>query len=286
MNRQLNILVTNDDGIDAKGLKALVELLQPYGRLTIVAPKYHQSGMSMAVSMGYRQIAIKKVSESDNQRWYYLDGTPASCVKYGIDNVFIPEGIKPDVVVSGINHGNNAATATIYSATIGAAMEGAVNRVLSIGVSLDNFSFDADFSVVKRLFPAIFEQLIDNQQNKYGTYYNVNFPDLPAEQIKGVRMTHQGRVHWEREYRPFDAGIYDRLGITKKQFGILYTPEVEEGEELFMMAGDYTVDSDNVPGSDYLTMREGYITITPQSIEVTDTAELDRLRAAGFDKDF
>ncbi len=118
----MKILITNDDGIHAKGLAALVDVLKHYGELTIVAPKHAQSGMSMAVTMGYKPIAVKHLAERiPGQDWWYLDGTPASCIKYGIDNVLFPE--RPDLVVSGVNHGSNAATASIYSGTIGAAME-------------------------------------------------------------------------------------------------------------------------------------------------------------------
>ena len=107
----MKILVTNDDGFEAKGISELVEILRPYGDLTVVAPKKPQSGMSMAVSMGLRPIAVRKLSEKPGERWWYLDGTPASCIKYGIDNIFWPE--RPDLVVSGINHGSNAATAAL-----------------------------------------------------------------------------------------------------------------------------------------------------------------------------
>ena len=132
----MKILITNDDGFDAGGIKALIRTLKPYGELTIVAPKSAQSGMAMAVTMGHKPIAVKHMYTLPGEDWWYLDGTPASCVKYGIDNVMFPT--KPDVVVSGINHGSNAATASIYSGTVGAAMEGAVNGIPGIGVSLDS----------------------------------------------------------------------------------------------------------------------------------------------------
>ena len=133
----MKILITNDDGYDAKGLLTLVSVLRRYGDLTVVAPKCPQSGMSMAVTMGYKPIAVKHMDSKPGEDWWYLDGTPASCIKFGIDNVLFPE--RPDLVVSGVNHGSNAATASIYSGTIGAAMEGAVNGIPAIGVSLDTF---------------------------------------------------------------------------------------------------------------------------------------------------
>lgn len=147
MSEVLNILLTNDDGYRAAGIHVLAEIMCQFGSVTAVAPKFHQSGMSMAVSMGGKAIAYKELPSEDGARWSYLDATPASCVKYGLDEVFWPG--KPDVVVCGINHGSNAATAANYSGTLGAAEEAALNGILGVGVSLDTMSPDADFSVVK-----------------------------------------------------------------------------------------------------------------------------------------
>ena len=108
----MKILVTNDDGYRAKGIKALVEILRPYGEILVVAPKYVQSGTAMGVTMGYKPIAVKKLSEAPGESWYYLDGTPASCVKFGVGDL-CPEDCPPDVIVSGINHGGNYATAAL-----------------------------------------------------------------------------------------------------------------------------------------------------------------------------
>ena len=173
----MKILVTNDDGYMSKGLLSLVEILAAYGRITVVAPKKPQSGMSMAVSMGLRPIAVRELGEREGARWWYLDGTPASCIKFGIDNIFHPQ--VPDLVVSGINHGSNAATAALYSGTLGAAMEGAVNGIPSIGVSLDTFKSDADFSAVRRLLPGILDKLLDVAKPRSGMFYNINFPYIP-----------------------------------------------------------------------------------------------------------
>ena len=204
----MKILITNDDGYDAKGLLTLVSVLRRYGDLTVVAPKCPQSGMSMAVTMGYKPIAVKHMDSKPGEDWWYLDGTPASCIKFGIDNVLFPE--RPDLVVSGVNHGSNAATASIYSGTIGAAMEGAVNGIPAIGVSLDTFSPDADFSCVEALLPRILDTLLENRELRYGRFYNINFPNRPAERIHGVRVTRMGYGHWEREYQDFGQFLEER----------------------------------------------------------------------------
>ena len=139
----MRILITNDDGYQAKGIKVLAEIMKQFGEVTVIAPKSHQSGMSMAVSLGFKQIAHKDLGNG----WHYVDATPASCVKFGLNTMFLNDF--PDVVVSGINHGSNASTASCYSGTLGAAAEGALNGIPAIGVSLDSLRPDADFSGVK-----------------------------------------------------------------------------------------------------------------------------------------
>ena len=199
----MEILVTNDDGYRAKGIKVLTEIMRQFGRVTVIAPKHHQSGMSMAASLGLKQIAYKKLSSEEIERdtytlprhasgeacipgtdggqgmtepaeWSYLDATPASCVKFGFNTCFLDR--MPDVVVSGINHGSNATTASCYSGTLGAAAEAALNGVPAIGVSLETLDPDADFSAVEKYFPGIFRMLTDNPPAKKGIYYNINFP--------------------------------------------------------------------------------------------------------------
>lgn len=195
MSNELNILLTNDDGYQAGGIHALSDMMRQFGRITAVAPKFHQSGMSMAVSMGGRAIAYKELPANDGVRWFYLDATPASCVKYGLDEIFWPE--KPDVVVCGVNHGSNAATAANYSGTLGAAEEAALNGILGIGVSLDTMSMDADFSVVNEYFPDIFRKLWKHHNPKSGIYYNVNFlifrHRLSRASVWGIRGWDIGR---------------------------------------------------------------------------------------------
>lgn len=270
----MKILVTNDDGFGAKGLSVLVDILKPYGEITVVAPKRPQSGMSMAISMGLKPLAVKKVSETQGETWWYLDGTPASCVKFGLDNIFHPD--RPDLVVSGINHGSNAATAAVYSGTIGAAMEGALNGLPAIGVSLDNLSRDADFSAVAQMLPGILDKMLPNMSGRHGSFYNINFPKLGADDIRGIRVCHMGKAHWEKEYRPYSEFLAS-IGREPGKADLEYLAAAEPGEEIYVMAGDFTDDGTNVYPSDHQLLHEGYITITPQNIDNTDYAEVGRL---------
>jgi len=272
----MKILITNDDGYEAGGLLALVRVMKRYGELTVVAPKTHQSGMSMAVTMGYKPIAVKHLEQKPGEDWWYLDGTPASCIKFGLDNVLYPG--RPDLIVSGVNHGSNAATAAIYSGTIGAAMEGAVNGIPAIGVSLDTFSADADFSCVEDLLPGILDKLLPQLQKRYGVFYNINFPDRPADRILGVRVTRMGYAHWEHEYQEYGRFL-EKNGHTPSEADCRYVAHQEPDEELYVMAGDFTDNGDNPADADHLLLKQGYVVITPQNIDNTDKAEIDRLCA-------
>lgn len=280
----MNILITNDDGWYTQGLRDLVEILRPLGNLTIVAPKYHQSGMAMAVSMGLKPIAVKHIETKPGEDWWYLDGTPASCIKFGLDEIFKDQA--PDLIVSGINYGSNAGSAALYSGTLGAAKEGTLCGILSVGVSLGNMRTDADFTIVKKFFPEILSNIMHLHSGKHGVYYNVNFPDLPAEKIKGIRLGKQGILRWVKEFVPYDMGIFSKWGVDPKSMGIITFPEVEEGEKVYMMAGDLTSSPLNTKEADHLLNEDGYITITVHNIDSTDYEELDRLRALGMESDW
>lgn len=268
----MRILITNDDGYQAKGIKVLAEIMKEFGEVTVIAPKTHQSGMSMAVSLGFKQIAHKDLGEG----WHYVDATPASCVKFGLNTMFLND--YPDVVVSGINHGSNASNASCYSGTLGAAEEAALNGIPAIGVSLDTLHPDADFSGVAAYFGEIFKKLMSDLPQKYGVYYNVNFPDIPAEDIKGVRIGYQGLGRWVREFKEWDLKHYEKYGITPELLGQSSHSVLEEGEELYMMVGDFEDDPRNTPEADHLLVKEGYVSIVAHNVDCTDYQEVERLK--------
>jgi 5'-nucleotidase len=276
----MEILITNDDGYNSKGIKVLADIMKKYGNVTVIAPKYHQSGMSMAVSLGFKQIAHKNLGEG----WHYVDATPASCVKFGLNTMFLEK--HPDVVVSGINHGSNAATASCYSGTLGAAEEAALNGIPAIGVSLDTLHPDADFSGVEKYFGDIFVDLIKNWPDRHGVYYNVNFPDIPTEQLKGVRAGSQGMGRWIKEFKEWDIAHYAKYGITPEMLGQSSEPQHEEGEDLYMMVGEFLDDPRNPDDADHHLMSEGYVSVVAHNVDNTDYQEVERLRKNNFEKDF
>lgn len=267
----MRILLTNDDGYKAKGIQVLAEIMKQFGEVTVIAPKHHQSGMSMAVSLGFKQIAHKDFGNG----WHYVDATPASCVKFGLNTLFLDN--YPDVVVSGINHGSNASTASCYSGTLGAAAEAALNGIPAIGVSLDTLHPDADFSCVKEYFGDIFQKLMDDMPSRHGIYYNVNFPDIPSEKIKGIRTGVQGMGRWMREFKEWDVQHYAKYGLTPEMLGQSSTPVLEEGEDLYMMVGDFEDDPRNADNADHRLVAGGYISIVAHNIDCTDYEETKRI---------
>ena len=268
----MKILVTNDDGYRAKGIKSLAKIMKKYGEVTVVAPKFHQSGTSMAVTLGFRPIAVRDFGEDDGVRWMYVDATPASCVKFAIDNVFT-DG-KPDLVVSGINHGANTATAACYSGTLGAVEEASLNGIPAIGVSLDSLSPDADFSSVEALFPALLDRIMASGCFERGTFLNVNFPNLPVAGIKGVRLAHMGLGHWEKEFEAWDEGS---LGALNDSFlWQHYRVNLEDGEKAVFMRGTFINDDNDADTADHLLLEQGWVTIAPINIFMTDMEEYRR----------
>ena len=267
----MRILITNEDGYQAKGINVLAGIMKKYGDVTVIAPKTHQSGMSMAVSLGLKQIAHKNLGNG----WHYVDATPASCVKFGLNILF--DGNYPDVVVSGINHGSNAATASCYSGTLGAAAEAALNGIPAIGVSLCSLHPDADFSAVEKHFGEIFEKLMNDISGKHGVYYNVNFPDIPADEIKGVKVGTQGLGRWGKEFLEWDPKHYAKYGITPEMLGQSSNPDLEDGEELYMMGGDFEDDDRNPPDADHRLLKEGYISVVAHNINCTDYDQTAKL---------
>ena len=267
----MRILITNDDGYQAKGIQVLANIMKKYGEVTVIAPKTHQSGMSMAVSLGFKQIAHKDLGNG----WHYVDATPASCVKFGLNTIFLNQF--PDVVVSGINHGSNASTASFYSGTLGAAAEAALNGIPAIGVSLDDFHVDADFTAIEKYFGNIFEKLMSERTGKFGVYYNVNFPSIPVKEIKGIRVGYQGKGRWVREFQEWDVKFYEKYGLTPELLGQSSNPVLEEGEDLYMMVGDFQDDPRNNSEADHRLVKNGYISVVAHNLDCTDYEETKRL---------
>lgn len=282
----MNILITNDDGFESKGIAVLTKMMKKYGNVTVIAPFSAQSGMSMAVSLGAEKIAFKEIESSTfvgedglehTERWAYLDATPASCVKFAMSTPWL--GWKPDVIVSGINHGANTSVASCYSGTLGATAEAAVNHILGIGVSLCDHNPDADFSQIEKYFPGIFEKLVELPRHSYMTYYNVNFPSVPADEIKGVRSGYMGRGRWVKEFRSLDEAEAIAASLNGAPTG---DPSEKPAVKMYKLVGNFSSDTDNSSDADHLLTDNGYVSIVPHTIDSTDYEQLRILSEVAF----
>jgi 5'-nucleotidase len=189
------ILVTNDDGVEAKGLNALIETVRPLGRVIVVAPADPQSGMSHAITVKV-PLRLTKLAEEEDLVIYKCHGTPVDCVKMAFNNLLTE---KPDILVSGINHGSNASTSVFYSGTMGAALEGCINEITSIGFSLLNLDHNADFTAAQHYVDIITRKVLQNGLSKT-VCLNVNIPDVEINMIAGIKICRQNRGYWREEF--------------------------------------------------------------------------------------
>jgi len=189
------ILITNDDGITAPGIRSLVESVQDLGEAVIVAPDSPQSGMGHAVTIS-KPLRLEKTDVYGSIDSYQCSGTPADCVKLAVDKVFHR---KPDLLLSGINHGSNASINVLYSGTMSAAIEGAIEGIPSAGLSLCNFAYDADFSLAKKITRQIAKNLLKFGLPQ-GTLLNVNIPNVSEKEFKGIRICRQALAKWQEEF--------------------------------------------------------------------------------------
>lgn len=189
------ILVTNDDGVEAKGLQAMIEAIRPLGSVVVVAPADPQSGMSHAITVKV-PLRITKLRDEEDLTVYRCYGTPVDCVKMALNHL-LPK--KPDLLLSGINHGSNSAASVFYSGTMGAALEGCINEIMSIGYSLLNLDHDADFSTAQYYVDIITRMVLKNGLPKT-VCLNVNIPDVAREKITGIKICRQNKGFWREEF--------------------------------------------------------------------------------------
>ena len=190
------ILVTNDDGITAPGIRALVEAALPLGKVVVVAPDKPQSGMGHAITLG-QHLRLTKVPYMDGVEAYACSGTPVDCVKLAVDKVFHR---KPTICISGINHGANHSINVIYSGTMSAALEASIESIPSIGFSLLDLSIEADFTAATHYARIIIEHVLADKKLDKHLCLNVNIPKVKKELIKGIKICKQSYAKYEEEY--------------------------------------------------------------------------------------
>ncbi|MDN5285421.1 MAG: 5/3-nucleotidase SurE [Mucilaginibacter sp.] len=230
MKNKPTILVVNDDGITAPGIKALMDTMSQIGHVVVVAPDSPQSGMGHAITIG-KPLRLDKVDIYDGIEMYRCSGTPVDCVKLAVTKIF--KGKKPDLCVSGINHGLNNAINVLYSGTMSAAVEGAIESIPSIGFSLDDYGLNADFSHCLKFVKSIALQVLQNGLPP-ATLLNVNFPN--TKDIKGVKICRQANAKWAEE---FD----ERLDPYKRHYywltGVLENNDKGEDTDIWALEHNY-----------------------------------------------
>lgn len=246
------ILVTNDDGIVAPGIRALVDVASSIGEVVVVAPDSPQSGKGHAITI-HDPLRLKKVKVFTGIDAWECSGTPVDCVKLAKHVVLHDREI--DLCVSGINHGSNASTNIIYSGTMSAAMEASMEGIDSIGFSLLDFSFDADFEPSKPWVRDIMLHVLENGLGKT-KLLNVNIPRLPADQIKGLRICRQAEGYWREKF------------IEGRD---------PNGQPYYWLSGEY-INKDSGPDADINALKEGYISVVPSMHDLTHYEAIDGLR--------
>ena len=237
------ILVSNDDGITSKGIRILVSIMKKLGEVVVVAPDSPQSGMGHAITIG-ETLRLTEEEIFEDVKAYKSSGTPADCVK--LAKHYVLKDRTPDLVVSGINHGSNTSISVLYSGTMSAAIEGALEGLPSIGFSLCDFSSKADFSHVEVWVEKIARQVLENGIAK-GVALNVNFPPKRNEPIQGVKICRQADAKWQEEF----AERFD-----------------PNGRKYFWMAGNF-VNFDKGEDNDEWAIANNYVSIVPCQYDLT-----------------
>ncbi len=251
------ILVVNDDGITAPGIRFLIRVMNQLGEVMVVAPDSPQSGMGHAITLDATLRCEPVHIDQGPQKEYACSGTPVDCVKLAV-NCLLPR--KPDLIVSGVNHGSNSSINVLYSGTMSAAVEGAMERIPSIGFSLLDYSWDANFDFCE---PYVFKiaQTVMRNGLPMGTCLNVNIPKKSDEPIKGIKICRQAIANWEEE---FDQRVDPR------------------GRNYYWLTGKFK-NYDNGEDTDEWALAHNFISVVPIDIDMTAKHAIGILNTLNFE---
>lgn len=243
MKKENLILVTNDDGITAPGIRNLIEAVKPLGKVVVVAPDSPQSGKGHAITLGF-PLRLNQVDIFEGIEAWTCSGTPVDCVKLARDKIL---DRTPDICVSGINHGANHSINIIYSGTMSAAMEAAIEGIPSVGFSFLNYAYDADFSIPRQVAHEITKKMLETPLPPH-SLFNVNVPDVPAGDYKGVRIARQANAKW------------------KEEFDERRDPH---GKKYYWLTGEFA-NKDFGNDTDVWALENGYTSLVPVQFDLTD----------------
>jgi 5'-nucleotidase len=244
------ILVTNDDGVMAPGIMNLVESVKDLGKIVVVAPDKPQSGMGHAITIG-QPLRLQKVNVFGDIEAYSCTGTPVDCVKLAVDKILHR---KPDLCLSGINHGANHSINVIYSGTMSAAVEAAIESIPSAGFSLLDYSIDADFSGSRKYARMIVEKMLSTTLDKH-TVFNINIPPLPPNLLKGLMVCRQAYAKYEEDF------------IERQD---------PHGRMYYWLTGEF-VNFDRGTDTDVWALANGYVSLVPVQFDLTNYQQKTKL---------
>lgn len=254
MNNERLIFVTNDDGVSAKGFWAAIEVAREFGRVIAIAPKTVQSGKSQSITL-YDPLFLELVRSEEDLEVYSFSGTPTDCVKIAFDNLLTDKVV--DLVISGINHGSNSAINVLYSGTMGAAIEGSFYGCPSIGLSLTDHDWDADFEAAKHYSRQIIASIMQSEQMELPLCLNVNIPDIAQEEIKGIRVSRQCRGMWREEF---------------------FRHEDPRGKPYYWLTGAYENYEPMAEDTDEWALANGYVSVVPVQVDMTSYRHIAPLK--------
>ena len=237
------ILVVNDDGINAPGIRALISVMQDIGEVVVVAPDKPQSAMGHAITINNIMYLNKMSAEHAEVLEYSCSGTPVDCVKLAVNEILHR---KPDLCVSGINHGSNSSINVIYSGTMSAAVEAGIEGIPAIGFSLLDYDWNADFDSAKNFIKQITLETLKNGLPK-GVVLNVNLPKLKENEIKGIKICRQANALW------------------MEKFDKRKTPQ---GKDYYWLTGEF-VNNDHGQDTDEWALANGYVSVVPVQFDLT-----------------
>lgn len=245
------ILVTNDDGITAPGIKALIEAAKNHGELIIVAPDKPQSGVGHAITLS-TTLRINKIKVHENYIGYSCSGTPVDCVKLAMNEI-VPR--KPDLVVSGINHGSNCSINVIYSGTMSAAIEGILEGIPSVGFSLLDYSIEADFTAARAVADKVISVALKKKLPE-GVCLNVNIPKVSEAELMGIKICRQAKANWVEK---FDKRTDPA------------------GKEYYWLTGEFK-NYDKGKDTDVWALENNYVSVVPTQTDLTAYSAMGALK--------
>ena len=238
------ILITNDDDITSPGIRALVEAAKELGKVVVVAPDKPQSGMGHAITIG-SPLRMNKMNLFGDVEAWQTSGTPVDCVKLAVDKILHR---KPDICLSGINHGANHSINVIYSGTMSAAMEAAIEGIPSIGFSLLDYRYEADFAPARQIVHDIVKQVLASREIDKHLLLNVNIPAVPMNEIKGIKVCKQAYAKYEED---FDERIDP------------------QGKKYYWLTGEFK-NFDKAKDSDVWALQHNYVSVVPVQFDLTN----------------